>query len=72
MKKTVWIGSLLLAALSHAALAQPLDAAARKALSGHYYLQGATEVGSELLLTEDGKFQWMLSYGAVDQFAKGQ
>ena len=41
------------------------------AVSGHYYLQGATEVGSELLLRKDGKFQWMLAYGAVDQRAEG-
>ncbi|MFM9438456.1 hypothetical protein ACFDR9_005563 [Janthinobacterium sp. CG_23.3] len=72
MKKTVWIGSLLLAALGHAAPAQALDGAAGKTLPGHYYLQGMTEVGSELLLAEDGKFEWMLSYGAVDQSAKGR
>jgi hypothetical protein len=41
------------------------------ALPGHYYLQGVTEVGSELLLKKDGTFEWMLSYGAVDQQASG-
>ncbi|MGK5026313.1 hypothetical protein [Janthinobacterium sp. RB2R34] len=40
-------------------------------LPGHYYLQGVTEVGSELLLKEDGKFEWMLAYGNVDQQASG-
>lgn len=40
-------------------------------LPGHYYLQGVTEVGSELLLKKDGKFEWMLAYGNVDQQASG-
>lgn len=42
-----------------------------EAVSGHYYLQGVTEVGSELLLRKDGQFRWMLAYGAVDQQAEG-
>jgi hypothetical protein len=41
-------------------------------LPGHYYLQGVTEVGSELLLKIDGKFEWMLAYGNVDQQASGE
>lgn len=39
--------------------------------SGHYYLNGVMEVGSELLLQPDGKFQWMLAVGALDQYAEG-
>ncbi|WP_215900534.1 2-oxo acid dehydrogenase subunit E2, partial [Acinetobacter nosocomialis] len=27
--------------------------------------------GSELLLQPDGKFQWMLAVGALDQYAEG-
>jgi hypothetical protein len=54
-----------------AGLAADLSAAQKAALPGHYYLQGATEVGSELLLKKDGSFQWMLAYGAVDQSAQG-
>ncbi|WP_445656885.1 ankyrin repeat domain-containing protein [Achromobacter sp. NCFB-sbj8-Ac1-l] len=48
--------------------------AARSAarLAGHYYLRGMREVGSELLLTEDGRFQYLMSYGAVDIEASGQ
>lgn len=38
---------------------------------GHYYLNGVMEVGSELLLQSDGKFKWMLAYGALDQYAEG-
>lgn len=42
------------------------------ALAGHYYLKGEMEVGSELLLLPDGRFRWMMSYGAVDQQAQGR
>lgn len=40
--------------------------------AGHYYLSGLRETGSELLLRPDGRFQWMLAYGAVDQSAQGR
>lgn len=53
----------------------PLTAAERLAmrrLAGNYYLQDAREVGSELRLTADGHFSFMLAYGAVDQAARGQ
>lgn len=40
-------------------------------VAGHYYLQGVHETGSELLLMPDGRFQWYMSYGAVDQNADG-
>ncbi|MBN6150034.1 hypothetical protein JR065_06755 [Xanthomonas sp. AmX2] len=40
--------------------------------AGHYYLSGIRETGSELLLRPDGRFQWMLAYGAVDQSAQGR
>ncbi len=41
-------------------------------LAGHYYLSGVMETGSELLLKPDGQFEWYISYGAVDQTAKGR
>lgn len=41
-------------------------------LSGHYYLSGIMETGSELLLKPDGQFEWYISYGSVDQVAKGR
>ncbi|WP_374614786.1 hypothetical protein [Sphingorhabdus sp.] len=41
-------------------------------LAGHYYLSGVMETGSELLLKADGSFDWYISYGAVDQMAKGR
>jgi len=52
----------------------PVAAAAARvdpAFVGHYYLSGIMETGSELLLREDGSFEWYMSYGALDQFANG-
>lgn len=40
-------------------------------LAGHYYLQNVREMGSELLLKPDGRFEFMLAYGAADYHAKG-
>jgi hypothetical protein len=42
------------------------------AWTGHYYLQGVMETGSELLLQADGHFQWYLVVGALDLFAEGR
>lgn len=46
-------------------------AAPPKELAGHYYLRGVMETGSELLLKEDGSFDYFLAYGALDQLASG-
>lgn len=64
----------LLLALIAAGVAVPAIAlsSARTDHSGHYYLQGVMETGSELLLRPDGRFQWYLSYGALDLFAEGR
>ena len=43
-----------------------------KEFVGHYYLSGILEVGSELLLKPDGRFQWIMMYGSVDQFLEGR
>jgi hypothetical protein len=40
-------------------------------LAGHYYLRGVMEVGSELRLQADGSFEYMLAYGALDEYAAG-
>ena len=58
-------------AIAAALVAAPLAAARPAALAGHYYLQGVMETGSELLMTPDGRFQWYLTYGALDLFAEG-
>ena len=44
----------------------------QSALSGHYYLSGVMETGSELLLQPNGTFEWYLAYGAVDMQAQGK
>jgi hypothetical protein len=46
-------------------------AAGEARYAGHYYLNGVMEVGSELLLRPDGSFEFMLAYGANDQYGKG-
>lgn len=40
-------------------------------IAGHYVLRGVHEVGSELLLKPNGKFEFMLAYGAADYEASG-
>ncbi len=48
------------------------DRALQKKLVGHYYLTNVREVGSELLLKANGRFEFGLAYGATDQQAQGQ
>ncbi len=38
---------------------------------GHYYLEGVHEVGSELLVKPGGRYDWFMSYGAMDLFSAG-
>ncbi len=57
------LASLLLALICTLAGAQEI--------TGHYVLQGAMEVGSELELKPDGTFEYMLAYGAADYWAQG-
>jgi hypothetical protein len=44
---------------------------ANAALSGHYFMSGVMEVGSELLLKANGRFEYMLEYGSLDEYATG-
>ena len=50
-------------------LRAPVADAAR---AGRYHLQGVMEVGSELLLTEQGTFEWYFAYGALDLAGRGR
>ncbi len=62
------------AALSACAqTATPVDGCApgNPVYVGHYYLNGVREVGSEILLKRDGSFEFMLAYGANDQYGRG-
>lgn len=38
---------------------------------GHYYLEGVRETGSELRLKPGGRYDWYMSYGAMDLFSEG-
>jgi len=40
--------------------------------TGHYVLENAHEMGSELELKSDGEFEYMLAYGAADYMATGK
>lgn len=40
-------------------------------LAGLYELQDVMEVGSLIWLSKDGRFEYMLAYGAVDELAEG-
>jgi hypothetical protein len=55
-----------------ATLARSLRCApADPSLAGRYALSGVMEVGSELALKADGRFEYMLAYGALDELASG-
>lgn len=66
-----FVGSLFLLAPFAAACASDKLRPSPTSLPGHYYLQGVTEVGSQLLLHASGKYKWMLSYGAEDMSSSG-
>jgi hypothetical protein len=40
--------------------------------AGDYYLQGVREVGSQIRLSANGKFEYFLSYGSEDQSVSGR
>lgn len=79
-RRARWLMALLLAVSAAmpawAAEPKPGDApaASRDAarIAGHYYLEGIMETGSELLLRDDGRFQWYFTYGALDLAAEGR
>jgi len=48
------------------------DVALQATLPGHYYLSGVTEVGAEILLRPNGKFEYSMAYGAADEYARGE
>lgn len=63
-----WTSLLLALCVAAPAAAQRPD----PSFAGHYYLNGVMETGSELLLKPDGRFEWMMVYGALDQAASGK
>src|SRR5690554_2501066 len=65
------IRSLLLVIACAGAASAAECVSGKRSLAGHYYLRGVMEVGSELLLRPDGSFEFMLAYGANDQYGRG-
>jgi hypothetical protein len=63
--------ALMLAALLGAGPARAACTPGDPGLAGRYRLEGLFEVGSELLLLPDGRFEFMLAYGANDQDGRG-
>lgn len=47
------------------------EKARAKKLAGTYYLEGGSEVGAAIQLNSNGNFEYGISYGNVDQGAKG-
>jgi hypothetical protein len=70
MKSILGFGlcGVLLAACNAESTAQQMP----KELAGNYALQGVRETAGELKLSPDGRFDFALSYGAVDQEAHGK
>jgi hypothetical protein len=58
--RTTMLATLVLTVAVHAA-----------DMAGHYNLQNVREMGSELLLKPDGRFEFFLAYGAADYWSKG-
>lgn len=59
---TLLVSLLAWPVINHAAEPSPV---------GRYVLTGMREVGSELILSADGQFEYMLAYGAYDEQASG-
>ena len=62
LPKAIWVGTL--AVLSQVAVAGDSPA-------GRYRIQGGPDVASELILSADGRFQYFLSAGSLDEEAQG-
>jgi hypothetical protein len=67
--RLVLVAALLSAAIAPAA-AQTCKPS-RADMAGLYTLRGVMEMGSQIMLHADGRFQYMLAYGAVDELAEG-
>lgn len=65
---TIGLGALSMLS-SAAEPATPINA---QAAAGVYYLEGVREVGAELQLRADGRFDFGMAYGGVDKSAQGK
>jgi len=62
---------ILVPTLALALLAASTQARAADHLPGRYRLQGDHDAAGELLLRADGRFEYSLAYGALDEHAEG-
>ncbi len=72
MKPTnqAFLTALALVATTLSAEAAPCAPGAPE-IAGYYVLNGEMEVGSQLILQSDGQFEFLLAYGAIDQYGRG-
>ncbi|NHZ90278.1 hypothetical protein F2P45_14815 [Massilia sp. CCM 8733] len=68
MRKIALLSALVLGTACLTSSAQTID---KDTLPGNYFLKGVREVGSEIWLGKNGKFQYMLAYGNLDQGTEG-
>jgi hypothetical protein len=61
--KSAWLVASLLLAATTVSAAPP---------AGHYRLVGVHDAASELILYPDGRFEYALAYGALDEQAQGR
>lgn len=50
----------------------PIDPTRMRPLVGRYFLRGVRELGSELRLLQNGRFEFGLTYGALDETGAGE
>ncbi len=71
LRSGIWLAALLGAALAASPASAQSCKPARADMAGLYTLRGVMETGSQIMLHADGRFQYMLAYGAVDELAEG-
>lgn len=74
MVQKYWIKTLLAVLVCAVAAPAMVSAACKKAdrsISGLYQLNGVREVGSQIDIAPNGRFGYMFTVGAYDEFARG-
>jgi hypothetical protein len=71
LRKAIILSALGLTSFAFAGQALAACKSADRQLSGRYQLQGVREVGSLIQLLPDGRFGYMMTYGAYDEVARG-
>ncbi len=71
VRKTILASAVLIASTGAIGAAQAACKKAGPELAGVYELRGVREVGSLIQLRSDGRFAYMMTYGAYDEVARG-